>query len=356
VLMRFIEREGHARVSSGHTEGGFALGRWVVKRRSNYREGKLSPERVQRLEALPGWSWDTSNQSWELGYQHLRRFVERHGHSQVEQSHVENGFALGRWCNKQRGRYLKRTLEPHRIERLDALPGWTWTPTRDRWEKMFSYLERYVAREGEARVPVRHREDEMPLGAWVASQRGLKNKGKLRPDRTARLEGLPGWTWHTREAQWEEGFSYLLQYVEREGHARVPDGHRENAYPLGSWVRRQRETYRRGEPQAHRVARLEALPGWIWFSSQDDAWNAGLNALQQFVSREGHARVPQAHREAGHMLGRWVNKKRGRHRLGKLRPEEVRILESVPGWTWNAKAEQPPGGQPATRRSSQSER
>ena len=51
-----VEREGHAAVSITHMEGEFRLGSWVSNQRRAFRMDRLSPERRQRLEALPGWN------------------------------------------------------------------------------------------------------------------------------------------------------------------------------------------------------------------------------------------------------------------------------------------------------------
>jgi len=57
ALLRFVEREGHARVTTGHREGDSALGRWVMKQRRKWREGRLHDEQRELLEAVPGWVW-----------------------------------------------------------------------------------------------------------------------------------------------------------------------------------------------------------------------------------------------------------------------------------------------------------
>jgi hypothetical protein len=63
--------------------------------------------------------------------------------------------------------------------------------------------------------------------------------------------------------RWEEGFSYLKEFAEREGHCRVPARHKtDDGYRLGRWARRQREEKDTIDPLPRQ--RLESLPGWSW--------------------------------------------------------------------------------------------
>ena len=45
---------------------GFKLGRWIVKRRSWYRQGRLSPERIAELDTL-GMVWAVRKRNREPG-------------------------------------------------------------------------------------------------------------------------------------------------------------------------------------------------------------------------------------------------------------------------------------------------
>ena len=70
----------------------------------------------------------------------------------------------------------------------------------------------------------------------------------------------------------------LIEFVERQGHARVPATWREEGYGLGSWVNRQRSQYQRGTLLRQRQARLESVPGWAWDPFDED-WEEAFALL-----------------------------------------------------------------------------
>jgi hypothetical protein len=84
-------------------------------------------------------------------------------------------------------------------------------------------------------------------------------------EREQRLVQLPGWTWNTKDAQWEESFGALSAYVAEHGTARPPyDYVDEHGVNLRAWVDKQRVARRQGGMSKRREARLTALPGWVW--------------------------------------------------------------------------------------------
>ena len=218
-------------------EDGYKLGRWVTNQRVT--KDKMKLDRRQRLEGLPGWSWDVFSDKWEEGFSHLKEFSERQGHCRVSSTYTTDDFyRLGQWVTIQRS--CKDEINTDRRRRLEALPGWSWNAVDDKWEEGFAHLKDFSEREQHCRVPKGHKTQiGYPLGNWVGTQR-LVTKD---PDRRKRLEALPGWSWDPYSDQWEEGFHYLKKFSEREGHCQVPYSYKtEDGYRLGPWVTRQRRS------------------------------------------------------------------------------------------------------------------
>ncbi|MDJ0924798.1 MAG: Helicase associated domain protein, partial [Acidimicrobiia bacterium] len=113
-LAQFVAREGHAVVADDYIEDGYKLGLWGSNQRRSYTAGRLSEERISRLEAL-GFVWDLIEAAWEEGFCNLRAFVEREGHANVSSGHLEDDYRLGQWCSQQRKSYTQGKLTGERI-------------------------------------------------------------------------------------------------------------------------------------------------------------------------------------------------------------------------------------------------
>lgn len=108
-------------------------------------------------------------------------------------------------------------------------------------------------------------------------------------------------------------------------------------FELGVWVMNLRAAWRCGHlPQDQRQA-LEALPGWAWDADQalfPARAAAGYLDLIDHVHQLGHAR-PHPRTRAG----RFLSARRADMRAGRLREDQVRALEALPGFTWSAHSE-----------------
>lgn len=282
---------------------------------------------------------EQTTNKWHFSLGLLQRYIDREGTANVPQSWLENGHRLGQWVAAIRVRYAAgRFTDPVRIQELEHLQGWSWTPRDDRWEEGFSYLLQFAQREGHALIPVDHVEDGYRLGRWVRKQRNLLRKSP-NEEHYRRLDGVPGWTWEPYDAQWEHAFGLLQAFADREGHGAVPQSFIEDGVRLGTWVSNQRSDHRTGRLPQEREQRLEGVSGWLW-NPIDERWEQGYRLLQHFVERNGDSRVPVDYRTEEYPLGQWVRVQRVFYSKGKLASDRVARLENLPGWRWDPFADQ----------------
>jgi superfamily II DNA or RNA helicase len=130
LLIAYIAENGHSLVPQDLVVGGFPLGSWAMTQRQQFRTGRLSDDREQRLAAVPAWEWNQNDAKWETGYRRLLEYAERQGQSPTNSFVESDGYQLGAWCSNQRAAYRRGELSPGRAQRLSDLPFWEWKPPR----------------------------------------------------------------------------------------------------------------------------------------------------------------------------------------------------------------------------------
>ena len=255
-----------------HVEDGEKLGVWLATQRNNHDKGILDTYREERLEEyFRMWKPERdyggrppSDELWEEKINLLLQFKEREGHVHVPQKHREDGELLGMWLSTQRDRQKKGILDSSRERKLNHI-GVSWDPSyllHERWEKMYNLLVQFNEREGHLNVPGKHVENGENLGVWLREQRSYKKKGILEANRERQLRNA-GVSWDIQGDRWEEMYTLLVEFNEREGYWNVPVRHKEDGENLGLWFSRQRMYRRKGTLKADRMEKLDSL-GIVW--------------------------------------------------------------------------------------------
>jgi hypothetical protein len=118
-LQSFKILNGHCYVPNNDPD----LGRWVLYQRNSYFKGKLSADRITRLNEL-GIDWDPIASLWDKSFEKLERYYGEVGNCRVPINYKPD-LQLGQWVSTQRRSYLSGKLSPDRIARLEAL-GFEW--------------------------------------------------------------------------------------------------------------------------------------------------------------------------------------------------------------------------------------
>ena len=177
ALMDYVRLHGDAKVPMKYvTPQGFGLGSWISTARRKKSKGQISPNRIRRLEAVPGWSWSVLEDSWEEGFRILEEFVAERGDARVPTTYVApNGYKLGDWVDRQRGMHLEQRLDQSREARLSGLPGWSWERKKGSqknaldWEEAYCRLSDFRGREGHVLVPQHYVSADPAFGSEVGS-------------------------------------------------------------------------------------------------------------------------------------------------------------------------------------------
>jgi predicted helicase len=203
----------------------------------------------------------------------------------------------------------------------------------DNFELGCAFLASYVAEFGNALIPAKSSYRNFRLGPWVSNKRADYFAGQLSTNAAKALEAA-GMVWDVFEAQWQEGYFALSNFLKNHKFAEINSTTTTKAgFRIKGWVALQRSAWREGKMVPSRVAALQTLPGWDW-TPRDGAWERKFESLQQYVAVHGTAHVALSETYKGVALGSWVANQRQLFKQEKLTPFQSAALEALPGWRW----------------------
>ena len=329
-LLEFKKDHGHCNTPNRWPENP-KLSRWVFTQREFWKNGKLSEDRIERLEAA-GFEWDILGTNWNEMFSALLKFKEKNGQCNVPRAWHENPD-LSYWVSTQRENYRKGLLSPDRIERLEQI-GFIWDTIQNNWEDNYSALIEFKRETGHCDVP-----DKWPmnlkLSHWVGKQRSDWKKNRLSADRIEKLNAI-GFTWDPQDAVWNKMFGMLQEYKKNNGHCNVPRNWSENI-KLSSWVAHIRKLWKEGKLSQERIKQLESLSFTIidHDAVKKETWEKMFSSLCEYKKIKGHCKVPQGWTENPE-LAHWVSSQRQMKRKNRLKSDYLRRLNEI-GFIWHAR-------------------
>ncbi|CAB9502386.1 Helicase associated domain [Seminavis robusta] len=300
----------------------------TAKRRPRLSESK------GKLLASVDFCWDLQNATWELQYQELVDFLEKHGHEPV---HSENP-SLTVWLSNQRREYrfwvqdLPTNLTPERLEKFQELGVFDdYRTQQEAWAQYYQYLVEYHQRFGNAHVPQNYqhsvvikvingdggdlvqRHTTFALGKWCMNQR-------------------------TARRHWDE-----LHGKDNGGGGDDHNDYERNAAnhtkQKGSGSDEKSTTNIRFIT-AERIRLLDALD-FSW-NLKETQWQIMLNRLQEYFQRHGHLKIPTSD-YANRDLRKWLINQRHHYHIQRRRPPESSPMtpfkissmeEAIPNFSW----------------------
>lgn len=207
LAQEYYRSNGNLLVPDSLQIGETDLGKWISYQRNRKKNGKLSAERIERLNEI-GMVWDAAEAKWEQRYAQAKAYFETNGDLNVPSScRCEDGFLLGMWVAGQRRAYAENKLTAVQTKKLTKI-GMVWDGTQSaQWQNAYRRAEEYYRQNGNLNIPYTYcTADGYKLGRWLARQKSArKSPGKssnciMTSERAAKLEKI-GIVWDAAERE-----------------------------------------------------------------------------------------------------------------------------------------------------------
>lgn len=178
---------------------GIHIGRWLMFQRSFYRKGKLSKEKIQKLNELQDWTWEPHHDAWKENFAIFKKWCAEHkgvapSNLQVVENDQGEEVLIGYWIALQRAKFSSGTLPPDRLKLLNEIPFWFRTVKEWKWFETYEVVKEWINLH-KKRLSQYVIYKGIKIGLWANNQRREYQTKVLKKERIAKLNEIPLWTW-----------------------------------------------------------------------------------------------------------------------------------------------------------------
>ena len=164
--------------------------KWLINQKSLFREGKLSQEKIQKLNDINiHWpSYLKRSKTWNDMYELATKYYKHYGNLEVDKkfktndgiNYCEDGLNLGMWLVFQIYKYKNNNLSIKKIRLLEEINiNWDILYRKEYWNKMYELAKKNYEHFGKLTVPAKfktingyeYNDEGYDLGKWVSNQK-----------------------------------------------------------------------------------------------------------------------------------------------------------------------------------------
>jgi len=248
------------------TADGIKLGYWIGTQRRNYKQNKLSKEKIDLLTKID-MIWNIYELQWCEYYDLLVEYYNTNGNSLVPLRYSTNdNKKLGYWVSEQRTNYRRDKLSKEKIKLLEKV-DMVWDPASLIWEETYQIAKQYYEENNNLSIPITFFYKNVSLGSWLQTQRNNYNQNLLSNKQIKMLNEI-GMEWvstKTEEYIWEDNYNTVLEFYKKYKHIYIPTNYySKDGVNVGRWLYDQKLKYKKNKLSEYRKNKLDMLDkSWL---------------------------------------------------------------------------------------------
>ena len=207
-----------------------------------------------------------------------------------------------------------------------------WDPLDAQWNECYELAKKYYKEKGNLLIPHQYTINNIKLGRWIGTQRGLYKDNNLSRERILLLENI-GIDWNPIDTQWNECYEIAKKYYNIYGNLLIPTDFIINNTNIGRWVATQRANYKLGVLTNYKTELLEDI-GMIW-EPYDTQWKEYYDLAKEYYKENGNLLISIEYTTNQDIrLGNWIHSQRRSYRENRLSKDKIELLEKI-GMVWD---------------------
>ncbi len=260
----------------------YKLGRWVYYQRKQKKYGLLDKTKEDRLNLIKMIWTKTSFMypyDWQFYFDLVKQYYKENSDKQMPEDYQvfvnQEIIPLGKWLKNEKARSYVHPLTKYQLEQFNKIGLFIPTKNIHNWDFYYDLCIWYYKKNNNLLIPhdytvkvinENNEEEEIRLGAWLATQRTLKKQGKLLVTRLELLEEL-NVVWvikpFVKRRSWDFYYQLLKNYYNENNDINVPAGYSviyngERIY-LSRWFINVKRKYRENKLSLEQKEALETL-------------------------------------------------------------------------------------------------
>ena len=332
LAKQYYKEKGDLLIPSNYeTDGKIKLGMWISHQRRDYKNSKISKERIEMLEKI-GMVWSIYDEQWLEYYGFAMKYYNEKGNLLIPLLYIsDDGVKLGSWISTQRRQYKRGKLSKEKISLLEKIEM-VWSVYDIQWYEYYNASVEYYNKNGNLLVPLRYKTtSNIKLGSWISHQRRSYKAGELSKEKIELLEKIE-MVWDGMSATWNEMYKLAQQYYEENNNLSISSTSfsYQNA-SLGSWIVTQRNKYFENTLSDDQIALLNDIGmEWVYTNNPDYVWDKNYNTVLEFYSKYKHLYIPISYvSEDGVRIGVWLYDRKLEYERNELSEERKRKLDRL---------------------------